>query len=177
VFPNQPHKFHNTCFLTCACIHRSSILKASEISTISGTILTTERQITQHAELSPCHMGPSWTKRYPVIFIVKDPIGSKGLCHIISKVYCHNVLRSVQYKSSFIPEHTMSVMQYKHSSEALCLWSHRWFLLSFQSVCMSRYRYVHTEACSLVLVNFLCITSCARQGYSKVCMLELTYVH
>jgi len=42
---------------------------------------------------------------------------------------------------------------------------------------MSRYGYVYTEACSIVSVNFLCITSCALQGYSKVCVLELTYVH
>lgn len=104
------------------------------------------------------------------------PLETKG-CHIISKLYCHNVLSSVQYDSSVIPEHTMSVMQCKHSSEALCLWIHRWFLLSFQSVCMSRYRYVHTEACSIVSVNFSSITSCALQGYSKVCVLELTYVH
>jgi len=41
---------------------------------------------------------------------------------------------------------------------------------------MIRYGYVYTEACSIVSVN-LCITSCALQGYSKVCLLELTYVH
>ena len=40
-----------------------------------------------------------------------------------------------------------------------------------------RYRYVHTEARCIVSVNFLSITSCALQGYSKVCVLELTYVH